>query len=139
MRGTGWRLTRAIRSGTTSSSAYAPFSSGSRFSHSVCRPRAHCAHVPHGAEFAATTRLPVATSKPQNSWPNGDGSSDEQQRMPAPERLQVGAVGERDLDLHEHVAASRLRIGHVLDAQVAGPVEARGSHGVNTTLAPAGS
>ena len=42
VRGTGWRLTRAIRSGTTSSSAYAPFSSGSRFSHSVCRPRAHC-------------------------------------------------------------------------------------------------
>ena len=32
-------------------------------------------HAPHGAEFAATTRRPVATSMPQNSCPNGDGGS----------------------------------------------------------------
>src|SRR6478672_11976349 len=54
--------------------------------------------------------------------------------MAAPIRLQVGAVGERELDLHEHIAAPRLRIGDVLDAQVAGAVEARRLHGVNTTL-----
>ncbi len=63
-----------MRAGTTSSSAYAPFSSGSRFSHCASSPRKHDAHSRHGAEFAATTRRPVATSVPQNSCPNGDGS-----------------------------------------------------------------
>ena len=48
----------------------------------------------------------------------------EQHRVTAPERLQVGAVGERDLDLHEHVAlGDRLGTGYVLEPQVAGPVE----------------
>ena len=45
--------------------------------------------------------------------------------MAAAERLQVGAVGERDLDLHEHVSRPRHRVGHVLDAHVAGRVEAK--------------
>ena len=54
--------------------------------------------------------------------------------MAAPERLQVGAVGERDLDLDEHVARPRLRVRHVLEPQVAGAVEAERPHGVNTTL-----
>ena len=54
--------------------------------------------------------------------------------MAAPERLQVGAVGERDLDLHEHVARPRLGVWHVLEPQVAGTVEAERLHGVNTTL-----
>ena len=39
--------------------------------------------------------------------------------MPAPERLQVGAVGQRALDLHEHVAPAGDRIRNLLDAQVA--------------------
>ena len=45
--------------------------------------------------------------------------------MAAAERLQVGAVGERDLDLDEHVARRRARVGDVLEAEVAGAVEAR--------------
>ena len=36
--------------------------------------------------------------------------------MSAPERLQVGAVGERDLDLDEDVAGAGLRPRHVLEA-----------------------
>ena len=39
---------------------------------------------------------------------SGAGDSRSEQRVPAAERLQVGAVGERDLDLHEHVARARL-------------------------------
>ena len=54
--------------------------------------------------------------------------------MAAPERLQVGAVGERDLDLDEHVARPRLGVRHLLEPQVAGAVEAERPHGVNTTL-----
>ena len=54
--------------------------------------------------------------------------------MAAAERLQVGAVGERDLDLDEHVARPRLRARHVLEPQVARPVEAQRPHGVKTTL-----
>ena len=62
--GTVSRLTSAIAAGTTSSSAYAPLRSASG------APRSSPA-----AELAATTRLPVATSIPQNSCPNGLGSS----------------------------------------------------------------
>ena len=57
----------AIRAGTSSSSAYAPFRNGPRFSQSVSWPRWQWAHSPQGAELAATTRRPVATSTPQNS------------------------------------------------------------------------
>ncbi len=57
----------------------------------------------------------------------------EQHGVAAPERLQVGAVGERHLDLHEHVALG-LGLGprHVLEPQVAGPVEDEGPHRVGT-------
>ena len=48
--------------------------------------------------------------------------------MAAAERLRVGAVGERDLDLDEHVARPGLGAGHLLDPQVAGAVEAERSH-----------
>ena len=58
----------------------------------------------------------------------------EQQRVAAAERLQVGAVGERDLDLHEDVARAGLRVGHLLDAQVARRVEPRRPHGRKTTF-----
>ena len=54
--------------------------------------------------------------------------------MAAAVRLEVGAVGERDLDLDEHVALARLRPWHVLDPDVAGPVEEDRFHGVKTTL-----
>ena len=54
--------------------------------------------------------------------------------MPAPERLQVGAVGEGDLDLDENVAWAGARIGHFLDADVPGAVEDQRPHGVKTIL-----
>ena len=57
--------------------------------------------------------------------------------MAAPVRLQIRAVGQRDLDLHEHLARPRLRTRHVLDAQVARRVEPRRLHGVNTTFSAA--
>ena len=57
-----------------------------------------------------------------------------QQRMPAPVRLQIGSVGERHLDLHEHVARAGLRPRHLLDPEIAGRVETGRLHGVKTTL-----
>ena len=54
--------------------------------------------------------------------------------MAALERFRVGAVGERDLDLDEHVAGAGLRIGNVLEPQVARPVEDERLHGVKTTF-----
>src|SRR5262245_26628409 len=57
-----------------------------------------------------------------------------QQRVPSPECLQVGAVGERELDLHEHVARPGLGPRNVLDAQVTGAVEPRCPHGTKTTF-----
>src|SRR5438552_10618677 len=54
--------------------------------------------------------------------------------MPAAERLQVGAVGERDLDLHEHVALARHGIRDLLDAQISRRIEARSPHGTKTTF-----
>ena len=57
-----------------------------------------------------------------------------EQRMPAPEGLQIGPVGEGELDLDEHVAWPRLRARGLLDAEVARPVEHRRSHGVKTTF-----
>ena len=58
----------------------------------------------------------------------------QQHGVAAPECLQVGAVGERDLDLHEHVAGAGLGGGDVLQPEVAGPVEAERPHGVKTTF-----
>src|SRR5439155_8700849 len=58
----------------------------------------------------------------------------EQQRVAAAERLEVGAVSERELDLYEDVARARFRVGHLLDALVARRVEPRRSHGRKTTF-----
>jgi hypothetical protein len=58
----------------------------------------------------------------------------EQQRMAAEIGLAVGPVGERDLDLDEDVAGAGRRLGHVLDAEISGPVPAQRPHGVKTTL-----
>ena len=132
--GTGRRFTRAIRSGTSRNSAYAPFRSGKRLSKRVSCPRPHGGHSPHGAEFGAMTRRPVSTSMPQNSWPNRPWQLAEQDRVAAPVRLRVRAVGERDLDAHEHVAGPRLGAWHLLQPHVARPVEDESSQGVKTTL-----
>ena len=58
----------------------------------------------------------------------------QEQWVAAAERLQVGAVGERHLDLDEHVTRSGLRLRHLLDPQIAGGVEARSLHGLKTTF-----
>jgi hypothetical protein len=58
----------------------------------------------------------------------------EQDWVAAPEGLQVGAVRQRDLDANEHLPSARLRVWHLLDAEVAGPVEDQRPHGTKTTL-----
>ena len=58
----------------------------------------------------------------------------EQHRVSPVVRLRVGAVGERDLDLDEHVAGPRLGPGDVLEPDVARPVEDQCLHGVKTTF-----
>ena len=61
--------------------------------------------------------------------PEGARRRPEQHRMPASEGLEVGAVGERDLDLDEHVPLGlRLRPRHLLEPQVAGPVKDERPH-----------
>ena len=57
--------------------------------------------------------------------------------MAAPESLQVGAVGQRDLDLHQHVAGSRLRTWNLFEPEITRGVEAQRSHGVKTTFSAA--
>ena len=76
----------------------------------------------------------MATSIPQTSWPNGLGGGAEQHRVPPSVGLEVGAVGERHLDLEEHLALAGHGIGNVLESQVAGPVEPQRPHGVKTTF-----
>ena len=112
--GTSSRLTAAIRSGTTSQSAYAPERNSSA---RHCSPRAQPSHAPHGAEFAATTRRP--SDEPAELVPERRRQRAQQHRVPAPIGLQIGAVGERDLDLHQHLPRPGLGLRHVLDAQVA--------------------
>ena len=58
--------------------------------------------------------------------------------MAAPERLQIGAVGERDLDLDEHVARAGLRVaGPPRARRSPGPWKRSRSHGVKTTFSAA--
>ena len=54
--------------------------------------------------------------------------------MVAAERLQIGAVGERHLDLHEHVAGAGLGSRNILEPDVTRSVKSQRSHGVKTTL-----
>ena len=58
----------------------------------------------------------------------------EQHGVPAAVRLEVGAVRERDVDLQQHVAVSRARLGDVLETEIPGPVQPQRSHGVKTTF-----
>jgi hypothetical protein len=62
------------------------------------------------------------------------GEFAEEDWVPAAEGFRVGAVRERDLDLHEDVSGTGLRVRDLLDAQVAGPVEEEGFHGRKTTF-----
>ena len=85
------------------------------------------------AELAATTRLPVATSTPQNSCPNGLGSSPSRTGCPRrkssgrcrrSERPRPGRARRRD----------RFRLRYLLEAEIPRPVEPQRPHGVKTTL-----
>ena len=97
--------------------------------------------APAGRALAARRRVrrddasPGRDVDPAELVPERRRQLRQQQRMPATERLQVGAVRQRDLDLDEHVAGSRHRVGHLLDAQVADAVVAQRPHGTNTTFA----
>ena len=62
---------------------------------------------------------------------------DREQRVAAAERLQIGPVGERELDLDEQIVVGGPGERHLLDPQVAGAVEPRGLHGVKATLSAA--
>src|SRR4029079_12466290 len=66
--------------------------------------------------------------------PEGRRQLPQQERVAAAERLQVGAVGESELDLHEQLAGPRLWIRHFFHPQVAPAVVARRPHGVKTTF-----
>ena len=57
--------------------------------------------------------------------------------MTAPEGFQVGAVGQRHLDLDEHVARAGLGTRDLLEPQIPDAVEAQRSHGVKTTFSAA--
>jgi hypothetical protein len=87
------------------------------------RRRVGCHHPPSGGDVG-----------PAELVPERAGDIRQQERVAAAEGLRVGAVGERDLDLDEHVAGPRHGLRHLLHPQVAGAVVAEGPHGVKTTL-----
>ena len=58
----------------------------------------------------------------------------EEDGMPAPVRLEVGAVRQGDLDLEHDVTGARHRVGHLVEPQVARRVQPKRPHGVKTTL-----
>ncbi len=89
----------------------------------AARRRVGCDDTPAGGDLG-----------PAELVPEERGQLREQQGVSATERLEIGAVGERNVDLDEDVARAGPWIGHVLDAQVARPVEARCPHGTNTTF-----
>jgi hypothetical protein len=88
--------------------------------------------------FAARRRVrgddTPAVEQPTELVPVRRGRLGHQQGMAAPIRLQVGAVGQCDLDLDEHVARARLGTRDLCDPQIAGGIEQRRLHGVKTTL-----
>ena len=60
----------------------------------------------------------------------------EEDRVPTPKRLGVGAVGQRHLDLHEHVSLGlRLGSGNVLEPEVSGAVKDQRAHPTVTSRA----
>ena len=63
----------------------------------------------------------------------------EQDRVTAAVGLQVGAVGERELDPEEHLAFGRRRLWNVLEPQVPGAVEDERAHRPHRPAPPLGS
>ena len=64
----------------------------------------------------------------------GAGRRAEQDGVAPAVCLEIGPIGERDLDLQQHIALAGCRVGHVLQAEVAGAVQPKRPHGVKTTL-----
>src|SRR4029079_2667850 len=58
----------------------------------------------------------------------------EENRVAAPVRLEVGAVGQRDLDLEEDLTVAGHRIRDVLEPEVARAVQDQRPHVVKTTF-----
>ena len=102
---------------------------GSRCSQSVSWPRAHAAHAPHGAELAATTRRPVATSMPQNSWPKGLGGGPSSTGWPRRYAFRSVPSVSATSTCTSTSPVSGLGLGDVLEAEVA---RARGSRSALT-------
>jgi hypothetical protein len=71
---------------------------------------------------------------PAEFVPERAGRRAEQDRVAAQERLRVGSVRERDLDLDEHVAGAGHGIGYVFEPDVPGPVEDQRPQGRKTTF-----
>ena len=71
---------------------------------------------------------------PAHLVPERAGRRVEQDRMTATVGLHVGSVRERYLDLEEDVALAGNRVGHLVEPQVAGCMQAERPHGVKTTF-----
>ena len=121
--GTGRRLTRAIRSGTSEELGVGAVQE-------LERPAA----VVAGGRVRRHDPPAACHVDPAELVPERARELVEEQWVPAPEGLEVGSVGERDLDLDEHVAGAWLRPRHFLEPQIAGAVEPKRPHGVKTTL-----
>src|SRR5437762_3571682 len=90
-----------------------------------------------GASACRCGRPPTATGQPPapalhvhaaELVAERGGQPVENARVPTLERLQVRAVGQRDLDLDEHVARPRFWFRHVLEPKIARAVEPQGPH-----------
>ncbi len=86
------------------------------------------------AEFAATTRWPVATSIPQNSCPNGLGSEPSSSGCPRRNVFRSVPSVSATSTCTSTSPGRRLGAGNVFEPQVAGAVEAQGLHGTKTTF-----
>ena len=85
--------------------------------------------APQGAELAATTRRPVATSTPQNSCPNGLGGGPSSTGCPRRNAFRsVPSVSATSTWTSTSPVGLRLRPRHLLEPQVAGAVEDERPH-----------
>ena len=71
---------------------------------------------------------------PADLVPEGARQLAEEDRVAAPVRLEVGAVGQRDLDLEEDLAVAGHRVRDVLEPEVARAVQDQRPHVVKTTF-----
>ena len=120
-------MTFAIAAGTSRYSAYAPFRSSRR----------PLAALVAGGRVRGDDALAAGDVDPAELVTERARELAEEDGVATPEGLQVGAVGQRHLDLHEHVAGAWLRTRDLLEPQIPDAVEAQRSHGVKTTFSAA--